>query len=90
MHHVDPNKLDNSAVFYAIRSDNKDALEIIADQGIDKLNFMTNSQGHNPLTYAASLKMFELVNYLTGRGMLIDVEDHEGKTVLLRALENYN
>ena len=51
---------------------------------------MTNSQGHNPLTYAAYLKHFEIVNYLTGRGMLIDVEDNEGKTVLLRALEAYN
>ena len=62
----------------------------MADRGIDKLNFMINLQGHNPLTYAASIKNFELVNYLTGRGMLIDVEDREGKTVLLRALENYN
>ena len=51
---------------------------------------MTNSQGHNPLTFAASLKNFELVNYLSGRGMLVDVEDREGKTILLRALENYN
>ena len=55
---------------------------------IEELNFMTNSQGHNPLTYAASLKNFDLVNYLTGRGMLIDVEDREGKTILLRALES--
>ena len=58
--------------------------------GIDKLNFMTNSQGHNPLTYAAVLKHFDLVDYLSGRGMLVDVEDLEGKTLLLRALENYN
>lgn len=68
----------------------REALEIMADRGIDQLNFMTNSQGHNPLTYAAMLKNFDLVNYLTGRGMFIDVEDREGKTVFLRALENYN
>lgn len=42
------------------------------------------------MTYAASLKHLELVNYLTGRGMIIDVEDNEGKTVLLRALEAYD
>ena len=87
----DPQKVDNSAVFYAIRMNNQGALEAISDRiGIEQLNFMTNSQGHNPLTYAASLKNFELVNYLTGRGMHIDVEDREGKTVLLRALESYN
>ena len=84
-------KVDNSAVFYAVRVHNWNALEAIADRiGIDKLNFMTNSQGHNPLTYAAAVKNFELVNYLSGRGMLVDVEDREGKTILLRALESYN
>ena len=81
---------DNSPIFFAVRSNNREAVEIMADRGIDKLNFMLNSLGHNPLTYAASLKYFDLVNYLTGRGMFVDVEDHEGKTVLLRALENYN
>lgn len=86
----DPMKVDNSAVFYAVRTNSQDALEIMADRGVDNLNFMTNTQGHNPLTYAASLKNFDLVNYLTSRGMLIDVEDKEGKTILLRALENYN
>ena len=91
IHFPDQLKMDNSPVFYAVRMNNQDALEIMADQtGIDKLNFMTNAAGHNPLTYAASLKMFDLVNYLTGRGMLIDVEDREGKTILLRALESYN
>lgn len=86
----EPLRVDNSAIFYSIRANNMEALEIIADQGIEKLNFMTNTQGHNPLTYAASVKHFEMVNYLTGRGMYIDVEDKEGKTVLLRTLESYN
>ena len=87
----DPLKIDNSPVFYAVRMNNQGALEAMADRiGIDQLNFMTNSQGHNPLTYAASLKNFELVNYLTGRGMHIDVEDRDGKTILLRALEGQN
>lgn len=81
---------DNSPIFYAVRTNNKEACEIMADFGVDKLNFMTNSQGHNPLTYAASLKHFDLVDYLSGRGMLVDVEDREGKTVLLRTLESYN
>ena len=62
----------------------------MSDLGVDKLNFMTNSQGHNPLTYAAMLKHFDLVDYLSGRGMLVDVEDREGKTLLIRALESYN
>lgn len=86
----EPLRVDNSPIFYAVRTNFMEAVEIMADQGVDKLNFMQNSQGHNPMTYAASLKHFEMVNYLTGRGMLVDVEDNDGKTVLLRALEAYD
>ena len=81
---------DNSPIFYAIRSQNREAVSIMANTGVDQLNFMTNSHGHNPLTYAAHLKHFELVEHLAERGMLVDVEDREGKTILLRALESYN
>jgi len=90
IYYPDELKKDNSAIFYAVRSNNLEAIEIMADKGIDQLNFMINSQGHNPLTYAAATKNFDVVNYLTGRGMLVDVEDREGKTILLRALESHN
>ena len=90
IHYSEPQYQDSSPVFYAVRMNYREALEIMADRGIDQLNFMTMSQGHNPLTYAASLKHFDLVDYLTGRGMLIDVEDRDGKTILVRALESYN
>lgn len=90
IHYSEPQYQDSSPIFYAVRMNYREAMEIMADRGIDQLNFMTMSQGHNPLTYAASLKHFDAVDYLTGRGMLIDVEDRDGKTILLRALENHN
>ena len=64
-----------------------EALETFIDVGPEEMNFYINSQGHNPLTYAASITNFEAVNYLTQRGMLADVEDKDGKTVLMRVLE---
>ncbi len=41
--------------------------------------------------YAAVHKMFDLVNYFSVRGLPIDVEDREGKSLLLHTVlaENY-
>ena len=83
-------KADNSPIFYAIKAKYMEALEIFADLGTQQMNFYINSTGHNALTYAASIGNFEAVDYLSQRGMLPDVEDRDGKTVLVRVLEAYN
>ena len=44
---------------------NREAIEILVDCGIKELNFYVNSAGHNPLTYAASIGLFEFVDYLS-------------------------
>jgi len=36
--------------------------------------------------YAAQYGNFEAVNYLSVRGVLLDVQDREGKSLLLRTL----
>lgn len=36
--------------------------------------------------YAAIYGNFEAVNYLSVRGLMLDVEDREGKSLLLRTL----
>jgi ankyrin repeat protein len=82
----DPAHSDNSPIFYAIKQRNSDILELFCDLGVNKLNFYTTKAGHNPLTLAASIQNWEAVNYLTGRGMLTDVEDYECKTVFVRSL----
>lgn len=70
----------------AIKLKKFEILEHFCNCGIKKINFYINSQGHNPLTYAASTNYWEAVNLFSGRGMLTDVEDLEGKTVFVRAL----
>ena len=42
-----------------------EAIEVLADCGIKEMNFYVNSAGHNPLTYAASIGLFEVVDYLS-------------------------
>jgi ankyrin repeat protein len=83
--------MDNSPIFYSIKSRNLDALEILCDTyGTQELNFFVDSNGYNPLTLAASLQNWEVVNYLSIRGILLDIEDRDGKTVLMKALWGEN
>ena len=86
IYNKDPAHVDNSPIFFVLKARNHDIMELFCDLGIHKFNFLTNSKGHNPLTYAASINNWDAVNYLSGRGMYTDVEDQEGLTVFFRAL----
>ena len=86
----EPHKLDNSPVFFAVKAGNIDAMEVFVDIGGDQMNHYVNSTGLNPLMYAASIGNFQMVNYLTSRGLLINIEDSTGSTVLSKVLEAYD
>ena len=77
---------DNSPVFYAIRQRNMAALELFADRNTEEMNHAVDSHGSNVIMYAASVCNFDAVNYLSVRGVKLDVEDREGKTLLMRIL----
>jgi hypothetical protein len=68
---------DNSPVFYAIRQRNIAALELFADRNTEEMNHAVDSHGSNVIMYAASVGNFEAVNYLSVRGVKLDVEDRE-------------
>ena len=55
------------------------------------MNNIKDLSGNNVVMYAAVHKMFDLVNYFSVRGLPIDVEDREGKSLLLHTVlaENY-
>ena len=69
---------DNSPLFYAIKMDNKEAIEAFADKDISKFGKCLNSQGLNAVLYAAKLQNWEMVNYLTSRGVSASVQDPQG------------
>jgi ankyrin repeat protein len=62
------------------------ALELFCDRNTEQLNYTTDSKGSNTIMYAAQYGNFDAVNYLSIRGVHLDVEDREGKSLLLRTL----
>ena len=48
-----------------------------------------NSNKQNPIMYAAQLQHWEAVEFLSSRGVFSEASDHQGQTVLLRALAAY-
>ena len=71
LHSGDPVKADFSPIFYAIKSNNLKAVEMICDYGL-QLDLCVNSSGYTPLTFAIALNADEIVNYLSLRGCLLD------------------
>lgn len=86
IHSERPEKVENSPLFYAIRQNNQQALEFFCDRNTEQLNYTSDSRGNNTIMYAASYDNFDVVNYLSVRGLNLDVEDREGKTLLLKTL----
>lgn len=62
------------------------ALELFCDRNTEELNFICDSKGNNVIIYAAGYGNFDAVNYLSIRGVNLDVEDREGKSLLLKTL----
>jgi ankyrin repeat protein len=54
---------------------------------LEKLNFISNSKGLNAIMFAASVNNWEAVEYLSDLGIITDVEDQEGSTLLIKVLE---
>lgn len=70
-----PDKLDNSPIFQAIKLKNMAAIEIFCDRNTEEMNYAVDSHGNNVIMYAAEIGNFEVVNYLSARGVQLDVED---------------
>ena len=78
--------MENSAIFYAIRESNITAIELFCDRNTEQLNHLRDLKGNNTILYAAVYGNFDAVNYLSVRGVLLDVEDREGRSLFLRTL----
>jgi uncharacterized protein len=71
----------------AIRLRSRPMLETLClPEYIEQLNFSVNSKGQNPIMFAASIQNWDAVDFLSAQGMLIDVEDHDGLTLLFKTL----
>lgn len=85
-----PRHRDNSPIFMALKQKNISMLRALCQQGpVDNLNFMLNSKGQNPIVSAAHNQNWDAVDYLSSRGVLVDVEDQDGLTLLMKVL-TYN
>lgn len=51
------------------------AIEIFCDRNTEEMNYAVDSHGNNVIMYAAEIGNFEVVNYLSARGVQLDVED---------------
>jgi ankyrin repeat protein len=61
-------------------------LELFADRNTEEMNHAVNSNGSNVVLYAAEVGNFEAVNYLSVRGVNLNVQDRLGKTLLIKVL----
>lgn len=86
IHYTDSEKVDNSPLFFAIKSSNLAALELFCDMDTTRLDTLTNSQGANAVLIAALSGNFAAVNYLSVRGVDLNVEDKDGRQLLLLVL----
>lgn len=77
----DPIWVDFSPVFLAVTTCMVSVLEIMCDLKED-LDSYKDSQGYTPFTLAIKHAIHDVVNYLSLRGVNLDQEDPEGKTVL--------
>jgi len=62
------------------------AVEIFADNCKNEMQGAITPEGFTPMLYAAVHKNFWAVNYLSLRGYNSNVEDIEGKTLLVHLL----
>jgi ankyrin repeat protein len=62
-------------------------LELFCDK-YDSGTFQSyvDTRGHNPLVFAAYIGNFNSVNYMSLRGISLDVEDKDGKSILTHSL----
>ena len=83
----DPSCVDNSPVFMAVKQNRTKALELFCDR-IEAETFtkMVDSRGHNPIVLASWLGNFESLNYLSIRGLNLDLEDRDGRSLLASVL----
>lgn len=69
-------------MFYAIREQNIEAIEMFCDYGADLRT--KNGAGYTAFTYSALLELDEIINYLSLRTKTINREDPEYLTVATR------
>jgi ankyrin repeat protein len=82
-----PKHRDNSPVFIALKQKSLTVLETMTDRiDIQNLNFFLNTKGQNPIIFAADLQNWEAVDFLSSKGVLIDVEDNDGTTLIMKVL----
>jgi ankyrin repeat protein len=79
----DPQKQDFSPIFFAIKCNNLQVVELICDKGL-ALDHCLNSNGYTPLTYSVALNHYHILNYLSLRNCKIDQEDPTGQTPFMR------
>ena len=68
-----PDKTDNSPIFFAIRQSNLNALEIFCDAEQNNLENFRDSKGYSLIMHACTHARFEVVNYLSVRRIDLNV-----------------
>lgn len=76
----------NSPIWYSLRSFCKGAIEIFGQFCKTEMENALTSEGYNPIIYAAVVKNFEAVNYLSIAGFNINSCDYDGRSLLLHCL----
>ena len=87
LYYKDPIKVDYSPIFMAVKISQVAYLELMCDS-LDRgeLDKFTDSQGYSPLMLAAKLGLHDVTNYLSIRGVDMNQEDPENKTLLMHYL----
>lgn len=78
----DPVRVDYSPAFIAVRTAQIPAIELMCDEG-EQIDQFKDSQGYTPLMLAVRLGLHDIVNYLTLRGVDLNQEDPQNKTLLM-------
>ena len=87
VYNTEPGQMDNSPVLMAVKSSRTKALELMCDRiNSETFSQMVDSRGHSPLVLASWLGNFEVLNYLSVRGLNLDVEDRDGRSLLASVL----
>ena len=78
----------------AIKSKRFEILQLLIEhkkknEAFKEVNFFLNLSGQNPLMYAAVVHNWPAVDYLSYAGLLIDIEDTDGMTLLMKVLKEY-
>jgi ankyrin repeat protein len=82
----DPVKVDYSPIFIAIRTSQIPIIEMMVDQCGGSLDEFRDSQGYSPFMLAVKLGLHDVLNYLSLRGVDLNQEDPQRRTVLMHFL----